>query len=748
MNPRLRLGGDGVGHLVFDDPARSQNVLSEEALEGLDDALSKAAEAAGRGALRVLLVRSAKPRSFIAGADVGAIAAISDPRQGAEGARRGQALFGRIADLPVPSVAAVRGICLGGGTELALACTHRLAADGEATRIGLPEVQLGILPAWGGTTRLPRLVGLRSALTMILSGKPVGAAKARRMGLVDHVFPDAQFEMRSAAFARALAERSGTAGRESRSSGRPAGSAGPAGPGSASKGVGRSRSRVKRRGPVAWFLDETPPGRAMVLRSARKQVVRRTGGHYPAPLAVLEVLRKGLGRSVETSLELEARAAGALVASSVCKNLLFLFRLRERAVKGPWGGPGAVAQEVDRIAVIGAGVMGGGIAQLAAYRDIPARMKDIRHDAVGAGLAFARSVFDKAVERRKLSRREADAKMALVSGGLDYAGLGQAGVVVEAVVERMDIKRQVLAEAEAAMNPEAVLATNTSSLSVDTMAAGLRRPAQFAGMHFFNPVHRMPLVEVVRGKETDPAAVETIAALAVRLGKVPVVTADGPGFLVNRVLGACLNEAGHMLDDGFDAQAVDRAWTRFGMPMGPYRLFDEIGIDVAHHAGTSLAVALGKRMTPAPALAALAESGRLGRKGGLGFYRYQAGRAKGFDPGVYRAVGRGGLGRKAPDPEEVRERLVLAMVNEAARVLEDGTVATAADVDLGMVMGTGFPPFRGGLLKYADDRGLADVVRAVKALGDRFGARFEPSPLLLELGARDGAFHEAYPARA
>lgn len=744
MNPRLRLDGDGVGHLVFDDLARNQNVLTEEALLRLDAALSDAAEAAARGALRVLLVRSAKPRSFIAGADVGAIAAISDSAQGAEGARRGQALFGRIAGMAAPSVAAVRGVCLGGGTELALACTYRLAADGENTRIGLPEVQLGILPAWGGATRLPRLVGLRDALTMILSGKPVDAAKARRMGLVDHVFPDAQFEARSAAFARALAERSGAA-----ADGRRGRAAGSAGPGGAVEGVGGSRSRARRRGPAAWFLDETPPGRAMVLRSARKQVVRRTGGHYPAPLAVLEVLRKGLGRSVETSLELEARAAGALVASSACKNLLFLFRLRERAVKGPWGGAGAVAQEVDRIAVIGAGVMGGGIAQLAAYRDIPARMKDIRHDAVGAGLAFARSVFDKAVKRRKLSRREADAKMALVSGGLDYAGLGQAGVVVEAVVERMDVKRQVLAEAEAAMNPEAVLATNTSSLSVDAMAAGLRRPAQFAGMHFFNPVHRMPLVEIVRGKDTDPAAVETIAALAVRLGKVPVVTADGPGFLVNRVLGACLNEAGHMLDDGFDAQAVDRAWTRFGMPMGPYRLFDEIGIDVAHHAGASLAAALGERMTPAPALAALAESGRLGRKGGLGFYRYQAGRAKGFDSGVYRAVGRDGLGRKAPDPEEVRERLVLAMVNEAARVLEEGIVATAADVDLGMVMGTGFPPFRGGLLKYADDRGLANVVQAVKALGDRFGARFEPSPLLLELGARDdGAFHNAYPARA
>lgn len=713
---------------MFDDPGRSQNVLDEETLRGLDDALSEVAQAAARDVLRVLLVRSAKPHSFIAGADVNAIAAISDPSQGAEGARRGQLLFGRIADLPVPSVAAVRGVCLGGGTELALACTHRLAADGESTRIGLPEVQLGILPAWGGTTRLPRLIGLRSALSMILSGKPVGTAKARRMGLVDQVFPDAQFELRSAAFARALAVRPGT-GR--------------------SGGPRRAKSRrpAGRRGPVAWLFDETPPGRAVVLRAARRQVVSKTGGHYPAPLAVLEVLRRGLGRTIETSLEMEARAAGTLVASAVCKNLLFLFRLRERAVKGPWA-PGAAAADVGRIAVIGAGVMGGGIAQLAAYRNIPARMKDVRHDAVGAGLAFARSVFDKAVERRKLSRREADARMALVSGGLDDAGLRQAGLVVEAVVERMDVKQKVLAEVEAAMNPQAVLATNTSSLSVDAMAAGLRRPGQFAGMHFFNPVHRMPLVEVVRGKATDPATVETVAALAVRLGKVPVVTTDGPGFLVNRVLGACLNEAGHMLDDRFEAPAVDRAWTRFGMPMGPYRLFDEIGLDVAHHAGASLAAALGDRMAPAPAVAALVEAGRIGRKGGLGFYRYDGGRARGFDPGVYQAIGQGSGARRAPDAREVRERLVLAMVNEAARALEEGVVESASDVDLGMVMGTGFPPFRGGLLKYADDRGLDNVLQAVKALCNRFGERFEPSPSLLALGKRRGAFHEAYPARA
>ncbi len=713
---RFEIGPDGIGLATFDDPARGHNVLTRKVLRTLNGVAAEAEAAAADGSLRALLFRSAKPGSFIAGADVNAIAAVDDPDLGAQAARRGQALFGRIAALPVPTVAAIRGICLGGGTELALSCDYRIADDGEGTRIGLPEVLLGILPAWGGTTRLPRLVGLSAALDMMLTGKPARVSKALRIGLVDRVLPRHQFEERSLDVARRLA-----------------------------RGEGLPPSRKGRRRTLAGrLLDGTPPGRALVLRTAAKRVRKRTGGRYPAPLRIVDVAGRGVRGPVAASLEREARAAGELVASPECKNLMFVFRLRERARKAPWS-EGGKARPVERMAVLGAGPMGGGIAQVAAYNGIWVRMKDVHHEAVARGLAHARSIFDGAVRRRSLRKREAGARMDRISGGVDYAGVGAADLVVEAVVERMEVKRAVLREVEGVAGPHAAIATNTSTLSVDEMAEALERPERFAGMHFFNPVHRMPLVEVVKGAATDADTVETIAALAVRLGKVPVVTRDAPGFLVNRVLGPCLNEAGHLLGEGCDAPAVDRAWKRFGMPMGPFRLIDEIGIDVMSHAGEVLARAFGERMAPAPSLVALAMSGRLGRKGDKGFYRYEGGREQGFDKSVYADIKLAGA-RSATDDARVRDRLLFAMVNEAARVLEERVVGSAADVDLGMVMGTGFSPFRGGLLKWADDRGAAQVLRTLEVLEATHGPRFAPAPLIRELGESGGTFHAAFPA--
>ncbi len=740
MNPRLDIDSAGVGLVTFRDPDRGQNVLTREVMKTLESLVREAEEAAASGVLRALLFRSAKPGSFIAGADVNAIAAVEDGREGVEAAREGQALFGRIASLGVPTMAAIQGTCLGGGTELALSCDYRVAADDDRTRIGLPEVQLGILPAWGGTTRLPRLVGLSAALGVILTGKALRTSRARRIGLVHRVLPHRQFEERSLEMVRILA-RGGA--------------------------LPRGRKR-RRRGLATRLLDGTAPGRALVLRGARGRVRKRTGGHYPAPFKVLDVVRRSMGKSVARGLELEARAVGELVVSPVCKNLLFLFQLREAARKGPWGIGGRAdkaaaahaagrrdetvpgldaadrADQVNRMAVIGAGPMGGGIAQVAAYNGIPVRMKDIRHEAVAGGLAHARSIFDGAVKRRSLRKREADRRMGLISGGIDYAGTGSADVAVEAVIENMEVKRTVLREVEATVRPDAIIATNTSSLSVDEMAAVLERPGRFAGMHFFNPVHRMPLVEIVQGSGTDPETVKTLAALAVRLGKVPVVTRDAPGFLVNRILGPYLIEAGHLLDEGWDAAAVDYAWKRFGMPMGPYRLIDEVGIDIVTHAGRTMAEAFGARMAPAASLAALAGSGRLGRKSGKGFYRYAKGKETAIDPSVYRDM-QISTRRSAPDAALVVDRLVLAMINEAARVLECRIVGSAADVDLGMVMGTGFPPFRAGLLKYADDRGLGDVLGAMTALHESCGDRYRPCALLTELGEAGETFHGAFP---
>ena len=610
-------------------------------------------------------------------------------------------------------MAAIHGICLGGGTELSLACDGRVASDHPSTRIGLPEVQLGILPAWGGTTRLPRLVGLQAALDLILTGRPARASKAKRIGLVDQVLPHEQIDELAARHATEGARR-----------------------GTSHRG-GSSGGLVKR------LLDGTGPGRALVLRMARRSVVKETGGHYPAPLRILEVMRKGLAGSVADNLSLEAAALGSLLTGAVSRNLQHIFHLRERARKGPWTDRGQ-SRPVSRIGVVGAGVMGGGIAQLAAFDQIPVRMKDIRHEAVLSGLSHARSLFDQAVKRRKLDRREADQRMGLVSGGLTYDGFLRTDLVVEAVVERMDVKKAVLAELEGEVGRDTVVTSNTSSLSIDEMAEAMARPQQFAGMHFFNPVHKMPLVEVVRGKETSADTVETVAAFSAALGKVPVVTGDGPGFLVNRILGPYLNEAGHMLDEGYDGKAVDEVWKAWGMPMGPYRLIDEVGIDVMHHAGSSLHEALGDRLRPSPALVALADSGRLGKKAGSGFYEYEKGRSTGWDGSVYEAMGLS-PSRTSPDVDMVCDRLSMTMINEAARVLESGIVASAADVDLGMIMGTGFPPFRGGLLRYADSLGSDGVLAAMEELARTYGPRFTPCDTVRRLGTEGQSFYEAFP---
>jgi 3-hydroxyacyl-CoA dehydrogenase/enoyl-CoA hydratase/3-hydroxybutyryl-CoA epimerase len=380
-------------------------------------------------------------------------------------------------------------------------------------------------------------------------------------------------------------------------------------------------------------------------------------------------------------------------------------------------------------------------------------MKDIEHEAVTGGLQHAHGLFDKAVKRRRMSVREAAQAMERISGGIEYHGLSGSDVVVEAIVEKMEVKKAVLAELEGHVSENCIIATNTSSLSVEEMASALSRSERFCGMHFFNPVHRMPLVEVIRAPGTSDEAVATIYRLALDLGKVPVVVGDGPGFLVNRILGLYLNEAGFLLSDGASIEMIDRVAKRFGMPMGPLRLVDEVGIDVSTHAGASLHGALGERLTPAPALLELGRTGRLGKKGGLGFYQYEDGKDKGVDDSIYAELpsvptpstsSAGSL--TGEDGEDlIRRRLVLAMINEAARILGDGIAASAADVDIAMIMGTGFPPFRGGLLRFADTLHPRGLVDQLEQLAEMHGERFTPAPILVQLAAEDQKLYAAFP---
>ncbi len=709
--PYLEVDQNEIAWVTFDDPERRLNVLDERVMRGLADVVEEIGRLAAAAQVRTAVFVSGKPMGFIAGADVDEIADIDDPNQGEAGSRLGQAIFREIERLPIPTVAAVHGICLGGGTELALACRHRVASDASETKIGLPEVNLGILPAWGGTTRLPRLVGLRNALDMLLTGRPVSASRASRMGLVGEVYPSQLFREHVESFAAAASH------------------------------LPPGASRKKR--PWLTRMIEGP-GRRLVLKTARRRVMSTTGGHYPAPLRILQVLGHGLGASLRKNLELEAQAAGELIASPVAKNLIRIFRLREAARKPPEAP--VQPRKVQRMAVLGAGIMGGGIAQLAAYKGVRVRLKDINHEAVAGGLQHARDLFASAVEKCKMSAREAEQAMELVSGGIEYHGFATADLVIEAIVERMDVKRAVLRETEKRVGEDCLLATNTSSLSVDEMSEALERPENFCGLHFFNPVHRMPLVEIVRGSATSDATIATVHALSTRLGKVPVVVRDGPGFLVNRILGPYLNEAGWLISDGASIEEVDAAALDFGMPMGPLRLVDEVGIDIALHAGASLHRTLGDRLSPPLTLTALGRTERLGRKNGRGFYVYDGRKEKGVDDSIYGEMGLAipgtGVG---PGAREIRARLVLAMVNEAARVLEEGLVQGAGAVDLGMIMGAGFPPFRGGLLRFADTMGARLVRERLESLRDEFGERFEPAPAVERLDDENLTFQDAFP---
>ena len=704
---KLQTDPSGIAWVIFDG-AGKLNILTTAVMKRLDDLLGEIEQGISAGRIKAVIFRSGKEGSFIAGADIDEIASITDPKEGEAKALMGQSVFARISKLKVPTLAAIDGICLGGGTELILACKYRLASDRKETKIGLPEVMLGILPGFGGTTRLPRLVGLSNALPIILTGKPVNAKKAERIGLInERVAPPILYSRAEAAALSLVA--------------------------------GKDPSRAQRKKLSAKLLDDTGVGHRLVLKQARKQVMKETKGNYPAPLRVLDILPEMLDADVDKALAIEARALGELVASDVSKSLINVFRLNEAAKKSPVA---AAPRNVERVAVLGAGVMGGGIAQILAYRGYTARMKDIKPEAIGLGLKHAWEAFSKMLSRKRIDRREAQKMMQRISPTLDYSGFGTVELVIEAVIEKMDVKKSVLKEVETKCEPGTILTSNTSSLSITEMQSVLTRPQDFCGMHFFNPVDRMPLVEIIRGAQSSDEAIATVHAVARKLEKTPVLVNDGAGFLVNRILAPYLNEAGWLLADGASIEAVDKALVKFGMPMGPLRLLDEVGLDVSRHAGQVMFEAFGERMKPAPPLVALEKSKRLGKKGGVGFYTYENGKEKEIDQSIYSELAIPKAGSTISE-QDIQQRAVFVMINEAARILEDKIVATPGDVDLGMIMGTGFPPFRGGLLKYADKVGLPKIVNELERYQKQYGERFAPAPLLKQKAAAQETFYAA-----
>ncbi len=704
---RLEVTESGLATVVFDLPDKRANVFTREAMEelaGLVDELS------ARGEVKCAILASAKERIFIAGADVDAIAGVTDPAEAELGSRQGQELFDRWQALPFPTIAAVRGTCMGGGTEISLSCDYILISDREDIRIGLPETKLGIVPGWGGCTKLPRKVGLTAALDIILAGKAVRPGKAFKIGLADALIPDAGFPREVRRFAEGV--------------------------------IAGKKPKTRGSSLRARLLEKNPLGRRIVFDQARKQVMKTTRGHYPAPLRALEVVKTSLSDGHQAGLEAEARAIGELAVSPTAKNLIHLFHMMEAAKSGGLAEGGKPIQ-IESTAVLGAGVMGGGIAQILADKlSLPVRMKDISHDALAKGVQHAASLFRKQVKRRWLKRPEAERRLALIRSSLDYSGFSEVDLVIEAIVERLDVKQKVFAELAAMVPEHCVLASNTSSLSIDLIARDTPNPQRVVGMHFFNPVHRMPLVEVVVGEKTSATAINTIVEVSRKLGKTPIVVKSGPGFLVNRLLAFTMAEAMWLLDEGHRMEDLDEAASSWGMPMGPCALTDEVGLDTAVHVSHIMSEAYPERLTYPGWMDKMVEDGRLGAKAQKGFYLYEKGRRTRPDPAVYELLG---ITSKIDEPNAGRmsERLMLPMVNEAARCLEEQIVRSAADLDLAMIFGTGFPPFRGGLCRWADAQGLDKLAAEMERWATELGDRFQPGDAYRRV-VEAGGFYEKY----
>jgi 3-hydroxyacyl-CoA dehydrogenase/enoyl-CoA hydratase/3-hydroxybutyryl-CoA epimerase len=685
---------DGIALVRIDQPGRPVNVLSR----GLVEELAAVIARLEAGEARAAVILSGKPGVWIAGADIDEFRELETAEEGEALSRAAQELLGHLERLRVPVVAAIDGAALGGGLETALACTYRIATDSPKTKLGFPEVQLGILPGAGGTQRLPRLVGLRAALDLILTGKQIDARRAKKMGLVDEVAPAAVLECVARDAAHGLAE-------------------------------GRRQPRAARTVGSPQWVENLPGLRGFILRKARQGVMEKTHGLYPAPFRILDVVGQGIDLPLDEGLALEARTFGQLSVTPESRSLVHVFFVSTAARNDAGLPEDAKAREVERVAVVGAGFMGAGIAVVAAESGERVRLKDVTPEAVARGLETALSSIRKRADRRRRRPFEVTALTDRVEAGTSYAGFARADLVVEAVFEDIHLKHRVLREIEQAAGPETVLGSNTSTIPIHLLAEAVESPERVIGLHFFSPVEKMPLLEIIVTPATDPAVAATSHRWAKGIGKTPIIVNDAPGFYVNRILGPYMNEAALLLEEGVPMEEVDAAMVGWGFPVGPITLFDEVGLEVAAKSGKILQEAFGERIPGNDLVPKLVEEGRQGRKNGRGFYRYEGGKRVGPDPSVSALAG--SPAPRALSPEEIQERLVLGMLNEAVRCLEDGVLRSARDGDVGAVMGIGFPPFRGGPFWYIDRTGPAAIVQRLRSLEERLGARFSPAPLLL-----------------
>ncbi len=698
----LKIDERGVATLTFDTPQSSVNLLSFEALSELEQIIKKVSE---KSDIQVLLIKSAKDGIFVAGADIHEIEAFKDEAQIKESLAHAQRILNSLEALKCVTIVILDGATLGGGLELAMACDWRIATNSEHTRLALPEVTLGIIPGLGGTQRLFRLVGFAKSIELITAGKRLKADKALKLGLIDASVPAGYLKFKTDAFVQDVL----------------------------------NEKRGKKKSSLAYGLkwyEKIPFARSLIALMAKRAVTKKTHAHYAAPLVAIDLILKGADEGFKRGLEYELDAFAKLATSTTSKNLIKLFFTSESLKKERFSR--AKPQEIDLVVVVGVGTMGSAIAWLLVYKDIAVRLKARTMQSISKAYANIRKNFDAIKRRGRLTEREIGLKIDKITHTTGIEGVKQMDIAIEAVSEKSDVKRAVFKELESQMSKDAIISTNTSSLSVTKLAESLQHPDRLVGMHFFNPVAKMPLVEIIAGKQTSQKSVATVVALAKRLGKVPIKVSDSAGFLVNRILLPYLNEAALCLEEGATIEQVDTVMVEFGMPMGPFKLADEVGIDIGEEVSKILLEAYGKRMPKASILNNMIQRKWLGKKSSKGFYVHNGKHAK-VNVEVEQLFG---SQHRSMEDEAIKQRCMLRMINEAAMCLEEKVVKSAQYLDIAMVIGTGFPAFRGGVLRYADELKMDSIVEQLEALQEEHGIRFAPAKLLKNMAKKQKSFYD------
>lgn len=725
----VELDEHGIATATLDDADEPFNTVSSKLTADMETILGHCERSSD---IRGLVFASGKPKSFIVGANIKELDGITAARQGAELSRRSQDLFARVAGLTKafgkPVVAAIDGPALGGGLELALACSHRIASDRSHTKLALPEVQLGLIPGAGGTQRLPRLIGVANALDMILTGKNVRPSKAARLGLVDEVVPAAILIDRARALALAAAD-----GKESEK-----------------RGWARVAEIAQGLTDTEYLqqlaLEENGVGLKVLFRKAREKLIAKTRGNYPAPEAALDVIRIGATEGESAGYAAESERFGELLMSSESKALISIF-FGQTALKRDSGvDSDAEPEPVERVGVLGGGLMGGGIALVSVARaGVAARIKEVDGAGMRRGLSYVERALNKDVSRRRLTSFDAVRTLNQVTATDTWNGFEGTSIVIEAVFEDLELKREMVRAVEEHGGPKTIFASNTSSIPISEIASAAKHPERVIGMHYFSPVEKMPLLEIITTEQTADWVTATCVAAGKAQGKTVIVVNDGTGFYTSRILAPYVNEAAWMFAEGVPLEAIDEALLDFGFPVGPVTLLDEVGIDVGAKVAEIMHAAFGERVAAPKVMASLVADGRQGRKNRKGMYSYDSSGKKGdIDDSVYDVAGISP--GAAPPAEEIRERIAFQMVNEAALAFGDGILRSTRDGDIGAVFGLGFPPFRGGPFAFIDSYGAENFVRRMEQLRERHGARFAVAPVVEDAAKAGRRFRDESPA--